>query len=215
MAKQRRIRLRGRRGRPWYRASTDCYYVKEGGRTYRVVDAAGQPLRGPDREPEAAGLWVQMQLADQRKREGRATVLEVLDAYLTDAGKDPERGLASYRAAFRSLLATLPEDMPAADLRVDHVEAWHAAAGDLAESTRGIYERYLLAALNWAAKPERGMIVRNPLRGMRRHRIVSRGAESLVSQEGYERFVALLVGPIRDVVVTLRETGTRPINVCR
>jgi integrase len=74
----------------------------------------------------------------------------------------------------------------------------------------------LKAAMNWAAAPGKGggVIPRNPLQGMPLPRCRKRAAQVVVEDGEFERLLGLVRSPaMRDVLVVLWETGTRPGNL--
>jgi integrase len=214
----KRIRLRGHKGRPWYRATNDRYYVKEGGKAHMILDDDGRPLAGPGREVEAAALWVKMQLREQRRRDGdgRLSVRDLFSDYLDHTKEQHPGSYSNYRRVLVSFAASLPAtDFAVGDLTAADVRAWWARNPLWIESTRSMRLGVVLAALNWAARPEVRLIRANPLQGMRRPRKRSRGADAVVSPEDHEAFLKVVPDEVRVMLEVLRETATRPVNLCR
>src|SRR5262249_18443856 len=104
------------------------------------------------------------------------------------------------------------EDIAVGGLKLRHVQGFFDTK-EWESGTRASFTAYLVAALNWAARPGVELIEFNPLRGMKRPARKSRGEEACVSEEHY-RLLLEHAGPhLRDVMIALRQTGRRPGDV--
>jgi integrase len=208
-------RKRGPKERVWHRQATDSWYIKVDGRQIRIVDENGEPVRGVDEGVKAAGCWAKMLNAAQAHERGEKNEVQLVFFRFLETAEG-RYSFVNYQRILRSFLASLPtEDLPVAMLTARHVHLWWAAHPDWSDTTRAHYLDVVSAALNWAARPENKLIPANPLRGMKRPRQRSRGGETIIPDDVYAAAVARAEEPLRDVLVTLRETGTRPSNVAR
>src|SRR5262249_39127340 len=104
------------------------------------------------------------------------------------------------------------EDIAVGGLRLRHVQGFFDSR-NWGSSTKATFTTQLLACLNWGAKPEQGLIEFNPLRGMKRPAMRSRGEEACVSEEHYRLLLEHASPHLRDVMIALRQTGRRPGDV--
>jgi integrase len=77
------------------------------------------------------------------------------------------------------------------------------------DSTCSDFVSTLRTALNWAV--EAGHLSKNPLQGLKRRAIRSRGAQSVITPEQHARVMgACRSAPMRDLLAALQHTGARP-----
>src|SRR5262245_2340586 len=140
------------------------------------------------------------------------TVRQVIDAYVTDlkqrgarVSRNAENLLSDFSAFCGAKLAT--------KISPGDVERWWASHPNWSPNTRFTTGTYVRAAFSAALKV--GTIPVNPLALLRLPTPESRGAECIVTPEAHQQLVAIATPPVRDVLVTLYRTGTRPSNVFR
>src|SRR5262245_15789605 len=141
----------------------------------------------------------------------------VFGLYLDHVQKKRPDAYKTYRRVLVSFAESLPSaDFQVKDLTAFHVEQWLDQHPEWKSNTsKASYINSLMAALNWAAKPTRRLIPNNPLRGLEKPRTRSRGAEALVTPEAHEAFLDHVSEDFRLILQVLRDTGTRPGNICR
>lgn len=217
----RRKRERGERGRPWYRAERDQWFVTFDGKKQPLLDGKGNPIRGKENRPAAERAWHEWHaLAGVPDNGDENEVRTVLELYLQDMERRgvAAKTLATYTAYFRSFLTRFPR-LVVRDLKPSHVHTWwqlsHPAWGN---STRNLSGAAFKAAFRWAASPGKGgaIIPRSPLDGMPLPTMRKRSAEVVVGDAEFARLLALVKSePVRDVLLVAWETGTRPVNLAR
>lgn len=220
MAKQQK-RDRGERGRPWYRAGRDQWFVTIDGKKQPLVDAKGHPIRGAGSRTAAERAWHEMVVLAAVPDTGADNeVRTILELFLQDMERREvsPKTLATYTGFFRSFLARYPK-LLVRDLRPAHVHDWwrlsHPKWGN---STRNLSGGAFKAAFRWAAAPGKGgaIIPKNPLDGMPLPTMRKRSAEVVVSEDEFAGLLRLVKSAaVRDILTVAWETGTRPVNLTR
>jgi integrase len=123
---------------------------------------------------------------------------------------------ASYRISKYSLSSFIDhhKELMVKDLRAVHVQEWlngHPGWGDSMQNT---VVGWLVAALNWAAKPENRYITRNPIAGISRPAGKSRGEEAVIDPADHKTLTDGSNERLRDIVFCLQQTGMRPGMAC-
>ena len=95
------------------------------------------------------------------------------------------------------------------DIRAADVQAWHYYHPQWSENTKIDATAVLLACLNWAAKPEQRLITSNPIAGMKRGMIRSRGESALLSPEMQQKLFDEASPELQQVLTILKQTGMR------
>jgi integrase len=213
-------RLRGVKGRPWYREANDSFYVKVGGKQVRIFDEHGEPVRGPDtidNRARAAKCWDRMQNAAHATERGNTNEVRLVFSRFLDHTETHHPGVyKNYRRALVSFADSLPsKEYAVGQLSAANVQAWWDAHPDWSDTTATSNFSIVSAALNWACQPENRLADFNPIKRMKKPRRRSRGKETLVSHEDHEAFLEHVPEDLRVVLFVLRETGTRPGNVTR
>jgi integrase len=149
------------------------------------------------------------------ERGNRNPVRLVFSRFLDEVQREHPGAYEAYRRTLVSFADTMPRETPVALLTAAHVNAWWETRPDWSETTRYTYLTIVLAALNWAARPENRLVDFNPLKGMKKPKNKSRGRETLLPEGAFERFYERIPRDFQEVVTALRETGTRPGNICR
>jgi integrase len=212
----RHKRQRGIKGRPWYRAQVDAWYIKQGGKQIPIVDSEGQPVRGEENGSLAARYWLEMQMAAQATERGNANPVRlVFTRYLDEVQNERPALYPAYKRTLVGFAESMPKDAAVASLTAEHVRRWFDLHPNWSESTRGQNLGVVLAALNWGARPENRLVDFNPLKGMKKPRRKSRGREAVLPEGALEAFMEQVPADFREVLVVLKETATRPGNVGR
>jgi integrase len=216
-----RKRERGVRGKPWYRAERDQWYVTIDKKKEPLFDSKGNPVRGRDNRADAERAWHEMAVMAAVPDNGADNeVRTILELFLQDADKRgvTKKTIGSYTAYFKSFNARHPK-LLVRDLRPAHVrDWWDASHPEWGNSTRNLSGAALKAAFRWAASPGKGgaIIPRNPLEGMSLPTMRKRSAEVVVSEEEFAGLLKLIKSDaVRDILVVAWETGTRPVNLSR
>jgi integrase len=216
MAKRRQ---RGQRGKPWYRKDRDQWCITRGKNKVPLRDKHGNFVRGKDNEAKALEVWHEMMAFANAPETGEENELRlVLEMYLQDLQKrGAEKTFDNYHYYYKDFLKKWP-GLLVKDLKPFHVQRWFEAHPEWkSSSTRNLAATTLRTALNWAAGANGGNIIpKNPLAGMNMPRMRSRGAETIVSDQEFNYLLSLMkCEDLRDVVIVLWETGTRPVNLAR
>lgn len=214
-------RLRGVRGKPWYRAARDQWCVTIDDKITALYDPKGHPIRGKDNRPAAERAWHEMMVMAAVPDTGADNeVRTILELFLQDMERREvsPKTLATYTGFFRSFLARHPR-LLVRDLRPAHVHDWwrlsHPKWGN---STRNLSGGAFKAAFRWAASPGKGgaIIPKNPLDGMPLPTMRKRSAEVVVSEDEFAGLLELVRSEaVRDILTVAWETGTRPVNLSR
>jgi integrase len=217
----RKKRERGVRGKPWYRAGRDQWFVTIDGKKQPLVDANGEFLRGKDNRAEAEKVWHEMAVLAAVPDNGEDNeVRTVLELYLQDMERreTTPKSLETYKGYFKSFVARYPK-LLVRDLKPAHIHVWwqtcHPKWGN---SSRNLSGAAFKAAFRWAASPGKGgaIIPKNPLEGMPLPTMRKRSAEVVVSEAEFVGLMKLVKSEaVRDILSVAWETGTRPVNLSR
>jgi integrase len=209
---------RGLNGLPWYRKDRDVWVVPGDPRKLAVRDRDGNAIRGEHNREAAMAAWHETQsLANAGRRGEDSELRAVLQLYLHDLKPRVEEDTyANYGKYYTDFLGLFP-GLAVRELKPLHVRQWFDARPGWGQSTRAMAGSTLKAALNWASKPGKGdLIPRNPLDGMSLPAYRKRSAEVVLTDEEFEYALSFVKAPaVWDVLVVLRLTGTRPVNLAR
>lgn len=195
-------------GMPWFRNHDGWWYVTIDGKRHKLA-------RGEENKAQAIEEWHRLMAeTDAPKNLNENPLWLIFDQFLARVKRDIPDRLYLYRLLLQNFATFAGKDLPIKKLTVDLVHRWWEA-NPWADSSRNLATGILLSALNWAAKPEQGLIQRNPLKGMARPPIRSRGAESILDEDTFKRIIEVAPPRIKDALVFLRATGSRPGNLCR
>ena len=218
MARPKR-RLRGERGKPWYRKDRDQWYITQGKNKVALRDKQGNFVRGTDNKSGAEQVWHEMMAISQAPQTGeRNEVRLILELYLQDLARrkgEDHTTVKKYIEYCRDFCDRWPGVL-VCDLRPFHVLQWWASHAAWGASVQNMTGTILKAGLNWAAAPGKGgsVIPANPLQGMPLPRVRKRSAEVVVEQAEFEGLMLLVKSPnMHDILTVLWETGTRPGNL--
>ncbi len=192
---------RGRIPRPWYRTSTDSWFVNLDGR--RIS------LGKTKREAHVEFARLMAMRGQGVVAGGRIAVQDLADLWLADC----ERRLAiatiaHYRSEIGSFCA-LCGSLQARDLRPYHLTQWVAAHPGWAQSTEHSALSAVKVCLAWAKR--QGYIDSNPIAEVRKPGMVRR--QPITLTEG-ERVIAAARGVLIPALRLLLTTGLRPGELC-
>ncbi len=216
-------RKRGQRGRPWLRDMGNgvlrWHYTSQKNKIpLRRKD--GSFVEGKENEQEALQLFHEVQAVRLAPARGDDNLVKiVLDQYLQFAEKETSKNhFARCLGWFSSFCKRFPE-LTIGTLTAAALEKWWAEGGHKDRSSgvgRVTCFRCFIAALNWASSPRGGNLIKShPLHNLRLPTSRSRGAKVVVSQDEHAKVLSLAPPDLRDVLVALFGTGTRPGNVIR
>ena len=124
--------------------------------------------------------------------------------------------LHDYTQWFKSFLARWP-GIRVRDLTADHIETWWAECHpEWGQSMQNLVGSVFKAGLNRAAAHDRGkpLIPVNPIRDWKLPPMKKRSAKTVVTAEEFRKVLERVKWDrMRDVMVVLWETGTRPVNL--
>src|SRR5205823_5895549 len=108
----------------------------------------------------------------------------------------------SYRMCVYSLQSFLDfhKEIQVKDLRAVHVGQWLNAHPTWNDSTKNSCITWVLAALNWAAKPENRYLPNNPIAGLSRPPMRSRGQEAVIEPAEHDTLYAAANPALKDVL---------------
>jgi hypothetical protein len=204
----RNARTRQKRGLPWFRDFDGCWYATINGVRHKLA-------KGEGNKEEALKEWHRLSLlanAEQSKEANPCWV--IFEHYLDHVQRHHSSCYSRYRETFQSF-KDHHGDLRVNGLTVRQVHAWLDAHPNWGDSTRSLVVAVICSALNWAAKPEQGLLDQNPIRGMKRPSIRSRGAEAVIDPEDFRQLYETVNDRMKEVLLFLRQTGTRPVNLTR
>jgi integrase len=213
-----RKRKRGENGRPWFRKQNEGWYIKVQGKAIRLADKDGEAIRGREREGDAVQRWHEMMaVANAPVNRDENQVRVILDLYLQKhlEGNAAEKTFKEWLRIYKSFRDRWP-DVLVRELAPNHLRTWWDEHPTWGSSYRNSTGTAIKAALNWAAGAEIGhLITKNPLDGMRLPPMRSRGRSALIADADHNRLVAAVPQDLRDVLVALWYTGSRPSLIWR
>jgi integrase len=184
-----------RGGFPWFRKDKNCWYVWRSGKQVRLHKEKAEAFR----------LWHVLEAGQAgRPTPAGATVGEVIDAYLAEAGARCKPSTMQAKRKVRRRLKNQLGRLDAAQLTVEAIMDWlnRQAWG---RSTRWLAGLIVKAAFRRLSPVLAGLSLPGPR---------SRGADSLIEPAGYEALLAAAPPAYRDALVTLWATGCRPCELC-
>jgi integrase len=214
-----RKRQRGVRGEPWYRSAEGVWCITlPGHKKQRLVDSKGDFIRGQDNHEVAYKVWHEMMAktdAGVNKDDNLMGLIFglYLERHLQPNGaektfKDWQKFLQDFSDRWPGLLVK--------DLTPAHLRTWWAEHPTWGSSMQNMVGTAVRTALNWAVGAESGRLLStNPLKGMKFPPVRSRGASVLITEEDHQKFLAVVPDDLRDMLLALRSTGTRPSNLWR
>ena len=200
--------------KPWFRSESCTWYVEVGGKQVRLGKDArfDTPPKVKPKAPPPAIEAAYHELMRTKAGPEERVVSEAVEHYFTHL-KTSEENKKSARWHFKEFSAFTPKDgtRPIGRLRANEIRPYM-----LAEylATKPHWKpntvRYaitrILAALNYCAK--QGYITANPLKGYPRPAVERR--EVIITDAELERLMAGAMPGFRDLLICMRELGTRP-----
>jgi integrase len=210
--RRKNVRRRQQWGLPWFREFDGWWYITIGGQRRKLVK--GNP-GDPDNNREAAlDEWRRVKsITDAGQKKDASPVWVILEKFLDRTQREHPRAYERYLPVCQSFKDMYP-DLLVRELKACHVNEWMQSK-PWNESTQSIASSVILAALNWAAKPEQELLDRNPIRGMKRPAIRSRGGDAVMEDGDFQTLFDNAPPWIQDALFFLRQTGTRPVNLAR
>jgi integrase len=184
--------------KPWYRRSTDSWYLEINGRQIRLgsdkkeADAKYREIvraRGlTDLGAECSAHDMLAAFWDWYKRNRKPTTVETRHRLL------------------QSFIDHLPASLPADAIRPYHVQNWLNISNGTSPSTTNTRISFLSSAFNWGRKF--GYIKSNPLRDMPKP--TPRTRQEFVPPDQFRRLIKLAPPGLRSFVRFMLVTGARP-----
>ncbi|OAI46881.1 hypothetical protein AYO44_10520 [Planctomycetaceae bacterium SCGC AG-212-F19] len=202
-------RKRGQKGKPWHWAARNCWCVTVAGTGKRVKLLIG----GPEEEAKAIEIWHQMMARGKVDENQDDNLIKVLaDEYLAHKANDVEPDTLRNKVIFLQSFADAFPDLTVKQLKPFHVTKWLGSNPTWkSDSTKWTAHVCLDAVLNWAWKTN--LITRNPIRGMRKPRLGSRGAEAEITLEQHKELLNAVPWDVAQVLIALEQTACRPKEV--
>lgn len=186
--------------KPFFRKSTNCWYLQLGSKQIRLAEDRAESFR----------LWHKI-MADGLPKEGPKvevwTVKKLTEKFLqhTKATSAP-RTVQWYEQFFDLFLPTLPEDMPAESCRVFHVTEAINAHPTWKANTKHNYARAIKRLFTWSR--QQGYIAVNPIENLQSYRTEAR--EDCVTPEQWSKIEPAALPDFRDLLLLAWDTGMRP-----
>jgi integrase len=196
---------RPRKAGIWWNAGKNAYYVK----------IAGKQTRLSADHDEAQTMFEQLRRQEHAPDlQDRNTVRTVFNLYLDYIERDHAE---SYKTCAKYLQSFLDfhKEVRVGDLRAAHIHKWITAHPTWGQSSQYSAIGWVVSALNWAAKPENRYITTNPIRGMSKPPVRSRGEEAVIDPEDHKKLYEAANPSVKQILLALQQTGTRPSNLCR
>ena len=202
---------------PWYRSGKNCWYVWHQGKLVRLHKDKDEAHRlwhlllagaWPEQQPTLSPPSSQALPLSQPL----LTVGGLIDAYLADVQL---RLKASTLLSKRKVLLRLKAEMgadPAVSLRPAVVTTWLAKQRGWGRSLRWLAAAVVRSCCRWAVP---SLLPSDPTVGLKLPGPVSRGADTLISQDDHSRLLAVAPGAFRDALLALHGTGCRPGELCK
>jgi hypothetical protein len=192
--------MAGKIPQPWFRKSTQSWYVCIGGRQIPLGkdrDEAFRKFHGmmADRRPDLAG-------ADPELRVG-----QLVNVFLADAQRRLKPNTLRITKAFLDSFAVQFGKLRVPEVKRLHVEAWVRAHPRWSETTENLAKTRLVTMFNFAV--EQGLIDRNPIKAIRKPPQRSRGSQTLITPEQHRLLVENAEPCFRDVLIALHDTGAK------
>jgi integrase len=195
----------GRKAAVWWNSAKGTYYVKVNGRQVRL---------SPNRREAEQEFYALMAKRDAPALGEQNSCQAVFELYLDRVQEDSPASYVLCRRRLQSFSDRHP-GLRVCDLRAAHVQEWLKGYPGWADATRRVAVSWVVAAFSWAAKPENKVIPTNPLRGLSRPPMRSRGESAVMGEAVRERLREASGPALREFLFALHQTGTRPVNLCR
>jgi integrase len=201
---------------PWFRKSKKAWYVWIGGRLRSLGKDRDEAFRRfhllmAGVEPEPGGKPKREMLPDPKSVQGRLTVRELVEKYLADGQRRLARSTFRVARDFARSFAEACGSLRAEGVQKHHVEAWIGRQGTWGATTEWDAKTRLVTLFRWGV--DHGLLAANPIQGIRKPRVRSRGAEALVPPEAHAKLVEAASPALRDVLMALYQSGARPGEV--
>lgn len=188
-----------RPNKPWFRKDIGWWMVTINGEKIRLAE-------GRRNRQEAQRVFHElMAVRANRPEAGTARTADVVEAFLgyveRHLSSETYRGYHFYCQKFAEAWGYVP----ARELKPHHVTRW-VGAKQWNETTEYNACRSVFRAFSWAW--QEGVLLDNPLRGMRRPR--PRCRQRCLTDEEYGAIIATAMGSFKTFVRSLRQTGARP-----
>jgi integrase len=189
-----------RKSKPWWREERGQWFVQHNGRQV--------PL-GPDKV-EAEKKWHTLMALAGKDTAGDENPFKIIADERLEWVRRHKKA-KTYRV-YKLLLQefhNLHGNVPVKSLKPRHVDEVLALHPDWSKSTIRSFMVCINTTLNWAVRQE--YITFNPLaKKLPIPAVVSRGKESVIEPDDYEKMIQHATPALRDFIVACRNTGTRP-----
>jgi integrase len=191
--------MAGRIPKPWFWEAKGAWYVHLDGER---VDLG--------KDEVAAHRRLHRLMANRGLEEAlNPTVAELAEQYLAELPRRANaRTVYVARCYLKPFLAACGEHTTRT-LKKHHVEAtiretWNA-------TTEHHVKSRIVALFNWGV--EQGLISTNPVKGIRKPQLKSRGSQAVIDDGELERLMSAAPAYLRNVLIALQQSGARPCEV--
>lgn len=139
------------------------------------------------------------------------SVAEVLSYYLANSAKTTGKANRDARRYFCNLFIAKFGAEQLTNLKADKIERWLSEQETWSQTYRCNACKHLSAAFNWMIAKE--YTTRNPIKGVDRPKPQRRGFEYVISEEEYQKVLALCNRTYKPIVELLWHTGARPQEI--
>lgn len=210
--------MRGRIPKPWFWSERDCWYVVVGGkrvaldrekkeayRKYHELMAQGAPDGAAPAVPAPASPVA----ADPQPTPLRFD--ELVTEYLNDMARRVEKRTHYVAACYLQPIREACGKLPAGSITKTAIDTAITRHGTWNPTTEHHVRCRVLAVFNWAVS--RDLLPANPIRGLRKPRPRTRGADAVIDADVQAKLLAAAPPYLRNVLFALQQTGARPGEV--
>jgi hypothetical protein len=194
----------GKVPQPWYRESKKAWFVCIGGKQHRLGKDQKEAFRNfhllmaGEKPPTTPGRERRAKKEAQTEPAPSLRVKELVERYLADAQRRMATSTFRVVRDFCNSFAVAWGNLSADAVRKHHVEAWVGKHPTWGQTTEWDAKTRLVTFFRWAVGQE--LLTANPIRGIRKPPVKSRGREALVSAEDHARLMAEATPALRNVL---------------
>lgn len=193
-----------RPNKPWFRTERDTWYATINGEKVALARGKGNQAEA---ERRFHALLAQQ---EQTAPDAELTVQGLIDAFSLRCERELKASTVKRYGFFLRSFCDLFGSVVATAVKRHQVDAW-IKAGGWNGSTEATAKATLVSVYQWGIRQE--LVSSNPLKGIRKPPLRSRGADCLISDADHARLSDAASPALRRVLFALRETGARPGEV--
>jgi hypothetical protein len=146
-------------GYPWFRQFDGWWYCTIGGERFKLA-------KGEENKEAALAEWHRLwAMGTAKNKQDTNPCWVIFEHYLDHIQRNHPACYKNYEDTSQSFKDRW-DGLQVGELTVRHVNEWLDSHPGWGSSMRSLAVAVLYAALNWASKPERGLVGKNPIKGM-------------------------------------------------